>query len=291
MNATQTEVVPEKTLTLEQLELCVRGELFIIDEFMRGPNAPYPSRRLFLGTPVLRQEYEAAKVRGWCRMNLTPWEKFCKLSSRPHAYLYSAPNHRCVKLHITAPDGRQLERGAVDRIYALLHPNVRKGRSAQVSHYGIYAEFPKADISTAEEMIATLLDLLLENLCDRDLDCFYSRSRAGVSEYNAGAERDYSAWDALHSALEEISLGDVPVACDERNIGRKEQARLARELFKSLGLKKISVTTPNYSMAFHVDVHLPEPSRQNWEYMRARVQQILDVAFPNHYHHSRWHVQ
>ncbi len=58
-------------------------------------------------------------------------------------------------------------------------------------------------------------------------------------------------------AIEKVDLAKVPVISTDRGIRRKEQARLARELFKKLGIKGLSVTTPNYSMAQCVDVRVP----------------------------------
>ena len=61
-----------------------------------------------------------------------------------------------------------------------------------------------------------------------------------------------------------INLNEVPVVCTDRHIKRKEQAKLARELFKKLGIKGISVTTPSYSMASTVDVRVPWEPHPGW---------------------------
>lgn len=53
-----------------------------------------------------------------------------------------------------------------------------------------------------------------------------------------------------------VDLERVPVMTRDRHIPRKEQARLCRELFKRLGVKGVSVTCPNYSMAHSVDVDI-----------------------------------
>ncbi len=53
------------------------------------------------------------------------------------------------------------------------------------------------------------------------------------------------------------AVKEIPVMTTDRHIDRKQQAALARKLFKSLGLKGISVTTPTYSMASTVKVRLP----------------------------------
>lgn len=42
-----------------------------------------------------------------------------------------------------------------------------------------------------------------------------------------------------------------------RREGRKEWAKQVRALFKSMGLKGISVTTPSYSMAHSIDIVIP----------------------------------
>ena len=119
-----------------------------------------------------------------------------------------------------------------------------------------------------------------------------------------------------------VSLADVPNLKLDRHAPRKDQARAARDLFKRLGIRGVSFTCPVYSMAFHVNVRLPEDDwagphdldmephdcrpevkgercgacgRKNAT--RAKVQAILDAAFPNHldrsdyqtdYFDSRW---
>ena len=103
----------------------------------------------------------------------------------------------------------------------------------------------------------------------------------------------------LQAALQAIVLGALPIMSTDRSIPRKEQAKLARMLFKQLGLKGISVRAPNYSQAQSVDVRLPK--REDYERDQAgcidwpndpaaiannaaekRVREILNRAFPNH---------
>jgi hypothetical protein len=104
---------------------------------------------------------------------------------------------------------------------------------------------------------------------------------------------------ALHQALAAVNITEIDMASRERNIPRKEQARLARHLFGKLGLRGISVTAPNYSMAQAVDVRLPvrrdftclspsgdvewerDPAAQANRVARERVEAILLAAFPN----------
>jgi hypothetical protein len=117
---------------------------------------------------------------------------------------------------------------------------------------------------------------------------------------------------ALYARLAAIDPAAVPVVCTDRHVARKYQATLARELFKALGLKGISVTTPNYSMAHVVDVSIPSLPHLPGDYLydgrnyendsysdmpaavpaRAKslarhaaslkVGEILAYAFPNH---------
>lgn len=116
----------------------------------------------------------------------------------------------------------------------------------------------------------------------------------------------------LRTALAAVDETKIPVMSRDRHIPRKEQAALARKLFKQLGLKGISVTTPNYSMAQSVDVALPRIPFEASDYvldgvdyqnhsfsdmppsvpvkikmaertaMRLSVQEILARAFPAH---------
>ncbi len=102
----------------------------------------------------------------------------------------------------------------------------------------------------------------------------------------------------LHTQLAAINPLDVPIMSRDRCIPRKQQAKLARQLFRGLGLKGISVTAPNYSMAQSVDVAPPtrcdydldqfgtmvagcEAARANTD-ARQRLSAILLSAFPNH---------
>lgn len=112
---------------------------------------------------------------------------------------------------------------------------------------------------------------------------------------------------ALHAALERVDLAAVPLMSAERHIGRKNTAKLARDLFKRLGLKGISVTAPDYSMASTVDVQIPYrrdyarptkeqerdssacywlrkecPVHQANEAAEKKIGEILAIAFPNH---------
>ena len=115
----------------------------------------------------------------------------------------------------------------------------------------------------------------------------------------------------LSAALESVDLSAVPVMTTDRHIPRKDQAKLARELFKRLGLKGISVTTPNYSMAQSVEVSVPRLGihvENMWPHGGAnyhasgadvhdsqkcpacvknrenekQVEKIIGIAFPNH---------
>lgn len=61
----------------------------------------------------------------------------------------------------------------------------------------------------------------------------------------------------LYEQIAAVKLDRVPVMSHERCIPRKEQAKLARQLFAKLGIKGVSVTAPNYSMAQSVDVRVP----------------------------------
>jgi len=63
-----------------------------------------------------------------------------------------------------------------------------------------------------------------------------------------------------------VNLDKVPVMSTDRSIRRKEQAKLCRELFKRLGIKGVSVTAPNYSMAQAVDVKIPGYMGHDSEY-------------------------
>jgi hypothetical protein len=102
----------------------------------------------------------------------------------------------------------------------------------------------------------------------------------------------------LHAKLATVDISSVPVISLDRHQPRKEQAALCRGLFKTLGLKGMSVTAPNYSMAQGVDVHLPsredyvftvtgfvqenDPAQKANGEAQERVRAILLAAFPRH---------
>lgn len=121
----------------------------------------------------------------------------------------------------------------------------------------------------------------------------------------------------LHARLAEIDPASVKrdVVLD-RSCPRKELAAAARRLFKSLGLKGISVTAPNYSMAQSVDVSMPKRDDYQFDQFgmvvegdaaraannvaREKLDAILYHAFPSHRDRSdsqsdhfdyRWSVQ
>lgn len=116
-------------------------------------------------------------------------------------------------------------------------------------------------------------------------------------------------------AVDAVDLRKVGVVCHDRSIDRREQARLCRELFKRLGLKGASITTPSYSMASTVDIALPKrrdvrlteegsfdrdcPAVQANRATEDKVKAILAHAFPNHddrsdsstdYFDARWSI-
>ncbi len=134
----------------------------------------------------------------------------------------------------------------------------------------------------------------------------------------------------FYANLAAIRLENVPVITRDRHIPRKEQAALARQLFKRLGLKGISVTAPRYAQAHSVDVRLPaegEHDPNKWPHAHDRccgpngrghheenrcpacreraaaqkkLEAILLTAFPNHddrsdlqtdYFDFRWSIE
>ncbi len=125
----------------------------------------------------------------------------------------------------------------------------------------------------------------------------------------ATAKSSHEKADQLQDALAKVSETEIPVMSRDRHIPRTEQAKLTRELFKRLGLKGISVTTPNYSMAQSVRVSLPKleihcpnywphggdychhgyvdeslvcPTCRENRRIREKIEEILARAFPNH---------
>lgn len=133
----------------------------------------------------------------------------------------------------------------------------------------------------------------------------------------AAREAEQISAEALHARLAQIDLDSVfPITLD-RHCGRKETARLARKVMKLHGIKGISITAPNYSMAQSVDVSMPrrqdysifecydridfvnDPAAQANGAAAKKIEAILAKAFPNHddrselqsdYHDYKWSV-
>jgi len=115
-----------------------------------------------------------------------------------------------------------------------------------------------------------------------------------------------------YSTIMNVDLACVPVVSNDRSMPRKARSAAARKLLRQLGIKGVSVTAPNYSMAHTVDVRpanypLPEgaflldgvdyqhrtysdmpgtvPAKAlhlaRWEACK-KLETILLKAFPNH---------
>lgn len=99
---------------------------------------------------------------------------------------------------------------------------------------------------------------------------------------------------AIQHRLFSVDPAKIAVVSMERNLPRKDLAKLARGVFAKLGVKGISITAPNYSMAQSVDVRVPrlltDSIEDSAEYVLTRkdnnetvrkVEAILLAAFPN----------
>jgi len=104
------------------------------------------------------------------------------------------------------------------------------------------------------------------------------------------------------SALADVNLDKVESTGMDRCTPRKVQAATLRKLLRKLGVKGVSVTAPNYSMAQSVDVRMPlldvpviktddDPwGRRDVDSVEAnanaaaneKFRAILAKAFPNH---------
>lgn len=104
------------------------------------------------------------------------------------------------------------------------------------------------------------------------------------------------------AALKEVNELRIPVVCRDRFIPRKEQARLARELFKKLGIKGVGVRVSTGAKCITVHVRVPQmihaacPPGEKWSqhdtkaceaciyrrYALDKLAEILGRAFPQH---------
>ena len=158
----------------------------------------------------------------------------------------------------------------------------------------------KGDVTAAAAMLDNLRDTgegaLADILTHRRKRDFGPLERwAGAI---AGMLQEHRKALELHQDLKNIDLAKVQVQTTDRHIERKQQAALARKLFKSLGIPHVGFRTPNYSMAHVVDVTMPMrqdyvpcndftpnylcPVRSANRAALQTVQKILATAFPNH---------
>jgi hypothetical protein len=125
--------------------------------------------------------------------------------------------------------------------------------------------------------------------------CRYS---LGMSTATITTGTETNEAETLLRAILRVDLLRVTVMSLDRSIARTEQAALTRKLFRSLGIKGVSVTAPSYSMAQSVDIRLPR--RDDFEFdtfgdvdrdcpaakmnhaAHAKIGAILARAFPNH---------
>jgi hypothetical protein len=162
-NSDRIPTVPYETLTLEQLEACVRGELQAVWRHARGREG------LRLEGEDLA-EYEAAKARGWLVWTFKgwweagplrqAWSAFCRATSRPDATVKHAPGWKTAYLDVRLPEGRGLPEPAVDRLHALLCAWVRKGHSLSVGTTALTAQL--AGLDEASVLAQQLLDMVQE---------------------------------------------------------------------------------------------------------------------------------
>lgn len=135
---------------------------------------------------------------------------------------------------------------------------------------------------------------------------------------NMSNENEIETAEAKRIGLElhAVNLDRVPVCSTDQSEARKAVAAKVRALFRQLGVKGLSVTTPNYSMARGVDIrcpqhrgiHTPEGEIYPLRSPEAgalsnanskKIGEILDKAFPNHddrsdsqsdYFDNPWHI-
>lgn len=83
---------------------------------------------------------------------------------------------------------------------------------------------------------------------------------------------------ALQDDIVSINPDNVPVVSQLR-LDRRELAPLVRKLFKTLGLKGISVTLSSYSMARTVQIRIPRPIVRGEDYLDSAGKSYTDVSF------------
>lgn len=102
----------------------------------------------------------------------------------------------------------------------------------------------------------------------------------------------------LHDALDAVDPYKVPLMAGTRTIGQKEQAKRARQLFKTLRIPHLSVTCARGSMCYWVEIRMPKrkdyerdaqddviwgcEARCRNQRSEEKLRRILDLAFPAH---------
>lgn len=113
---------------------------------------------------------------------------------------------------------------------------------------------------------------------------------------SGGSGEPAGADDSAAAVIESIHACDMPAPRGPiRTLPRKQRSQAMRRLFADMGLKGLSVTTPNYSMAHTTDIRVPEvdhshpagvefadcPTCQRRRAAIRRLESIILSAFPD----------
>ena len=83
--------------------------------------------------------------------------------------------------------------------------------------------------------------------------------------------------------LRQIDVTKLPVMCRDRGISMKDQAKLARSLFKQLGLKGIRVRMATGANCFWVNIIPPYADDYDMQLtIREHLKELLARSFPRH---------
>jgi hypothetical protein len=93
--------------------------------------------------------------------------------------------------------------------------------------------------------------------------------------------------DALRESLMSLNEGTVPVVSRNERMTFKDRAKAARQLFRELGLKGISVRQPRGVNCLWVEVLYPRSTDNETNCKnRLALEEILQRAFPKEIDHS-----
>ena len=169
MNDDSVKLIKEHELTLQNLEMVLRGELEIRGRRRGRLGCLWPDFHAL-------ESYEQFKQQGWAfyeivRQSHWPeyarlqaaWETYCRLARIPRAEVTSEHYRghlKSVTIAVVPPRGWRLPPEALRQLEQVVVPAVAEGRPCEIIPQSVFAFLP--DAAVACELVVPVLDLVLE---------------------------------------------------------------------------------------------------------------------------------